>query len=417
MKINIIGAGISGLVAAKVLEENGLSSTIIEASNEIGGRVKTDIVDGFQLDHGFQVLLSEYPAAKKHLNYEELELQSFDSGACIFTNGKQKTIGDPLRDFSTLLPSLFSGIGNFGDKLKILKLNRQLQKKSITAIFESPEKTTKDYLFDFGFSNDIIKRFFVPFFTGIFLETELSTSSRMFEFVFKMFAEGTALLPKKGIKAIPDQLASKLKSSSFIFNTKALEIKGNNILLDNGEEINSDFTIIATDVDGLLPDNNSNKTKWKSCSNLYFTTNEKNYKKPLIGLVTNQDSLINNIFYHNSLATAQKGKGELLSVTLVKEHQLSKENLIKQVEKELKLVCGIQNLKFLKLYNIPKALPQLSDLKYSLEPKELQLSDSIFLAGDLHLNGSLNAAMLSGEAAAKGVIESIKNHQCLKQYT
>lgn len=408
MKINIIGAGISGLVAAKVLEENGLSATIIEASNEIGGRVKTDLVNGFQLDHGFQVLLSEYPAARKHLNYKELELQSFDSGACIFKDGKRKTIGDPLRDFSIMLPSLFSGIGNLSDKLKILKLNHKLQKKTISSIFESPEKTTKDYLIDFGFSKDIINKFFTPFFSGIFLETELNTSSRMFEFVFKMFAEGTALLPKKGIKAIPDQLASRLKNSNFIFNTKAVKVNENSITLEDGKEILSDFTIIATDAIGLIPEKNSKKTKWKSCSNLYFTTNEKLYKKPLIGLVADQESLVNNIFYHNSLATCQKGKGELLSVTIVKKHQLSDAELIKQVEKELEILCGIKNLKFLKIYHIPKALPQLNDLKYAVDPKELQISKSIFLAGDSKLNGSLNAAMLSGEIAAEGVLEQIK---------
>jgi len=122
-KIHIVGAGISGLVAAKILEESGYHPTIIEATNEVGGRVKSDIVDDYILDHGFQVLLSSYPAAQKYLDFKTLDLQEFLPGATIFKDGKRQTIGDPLRKISLLFPTLFSSIGSFSDKLKILKLN------------------------------------------------------------------------------------------------------------------------------------------------------------------------------------------------------------------------------------------------------------------------------------------------------
>jgi phytoene dehydrogenase-like protein len=413
MNINIIGAGISGLIAAKVLEENGYNTTIIEATNRPGGRVKTDIVDGFQLDRGFQVLLSEYPAAKKHLDYNELELQNFGSGAVIFTNGRQKTIGDPLRDLSLLFPTIFSGIGNLVDKLKILKLNNKLKSKNINDIFETPEKTTKQYLQDFGFSEDIISKFFCPFFTGIFLETELETSSRMFEFVFKMFAEGTALMPKQGIEAIPRQIASNLKSTIFKYNKKVNAVSENTITLESGEEIKSDYTIVTGDIESIIKDKKVKPVTWKSCTNIYFTCSKKLHSKPLIGLVANKNSLVNNVFYHNSLQTGQKGKGELLSVTIVKKHKLSNKALISAVKDELKTLCGISDLTYLKMYNIPKALPHLTNLSYTKVPKTTHLDKAIFIAGDAQINGSLNAAMLSGELAAKGVLAEInKTNNC-----
>ena len=122
-KIHIIGAGVSGLIAAQILENYGYKPTILEGSNSIGGRVKSDLVKGYTLDRGFQVLLTSYPAAKKYIDFEALKLQKLLPGAVIFKKGKTQTIGDPLRSFSMLLPTLFSSIGRLSDKIKILKLN------------------------------------------------------------------------------------------------------------------------------------------------------------------------------------------------------------------------------------------------------------------------------------------------------
>lgn len=155
-KIHIVGAGISGLIASQTLEKAGFSPTIIESSEAVGGRVKTDLVDGYQLDHGFQVLLTSYPAAQKFLDYEALELQNFLPGASIFSDGKENQIGDPLRDFSLLFPTVFSSLIPLSDKIKILQLNLKLKAKSIADIFNEEEKITLHYLKDFGFSDQVI---------------------------------------------------------------------------------------------------------------------------------------------------------------------------------------------------------------------------------------------------------------------
>jgi hypothetical protein len=128
----------------------------------------------------------------------------------------------------------------------------------------------------------------------------------------------------------------------------------------------------------------------------------------MIGLIYNENSLVNNIFYHTSIATHSNNTKELLSVTVVKEHQLSEEQLIATVTKQLLEECTIDHLTFLAVYHIKKALPDLKDIKYEVSPPETQLSSGIFLAGDVQLNGSLNAAMIAGENAALQVIASIK---------
>ncbi|MGH1383676.1 FAD-dependent oxidoreductase [Kordia sp.] len=408
-KIYIVGAGISGLIAAEVLENYGYHPEIIEATDRVGGRVKTDIVNNYQLDHGFQVLLTSYPAAKKYLDYTTLDLQPFLPGATIFTQGKQKTIGDPLRKFSLVFPTLFSGIGNFSDKLKILKLNSSLKKKSLDEIFKQPETTTLAHLQNLGFSAAMISKFFKPFFSGIFLESNLETSNRMFEFVYKMFGSGFAAIPKSGIEAIPKQLASKLQRTKFHFDKRVQKVEDGKITLENGTVLESHFTIVATEASQLISNLKSQETDWKSCETLYFETSKRSISKPLIGLVADDSLLINNIFYHTSLQTASTGNKELLSVTVVKDHNLSNAFLIKKVQEELQHYCGITNCTFLKQYTIPKALPNLQQLQYTMSPSETRLTTQTFLAGDIQLNGSLNAAMLAGEASALGVIEALGN--------
>jgi protoporphyrinogen oxidase len=407
--IYIIGAGISGLIAALELEKHGYHPTIIEASDSVGGRVKTDVIEGYQLDYGFQVLLTSYPAAQKYLNYEELELQKFLPGAVIFENKSTAILGDGFRSFDLLFSTLTTNKVTFRDKLKILRLNRILKSKRLEDIFSEEETTTLQYLKNFGFSQKAIRNFFTPFLSGIFLETTLTTSSRMFEFVYKMFGTGYAALPKAGIGAIPNQLKSKLKSTTFLFNTKVASVEKDSIKLSNGDVLESNMTIIATDSSSLLSNRKSTKQEWKSCQTLYFETEKRTITKPLIGLIANEFSLINNIFFTTSIANSSTSKKELLSVTIVRDHNLHETLLVKEVIKELKEICGIDVIKFLKMYDIPKALPKLESLKYAPTKETIEVNDSIILAGDQLCNGSLNAAMLSGELAAKVALENLNS--------
>ena len=401
-KIHIVGAGISGLIAATVLEKNGFNPLILEATDRPGGRLKTDIVDGYQLDHGFQVLLTAYPAAQNYLDFASLDLQLFLPGASIFKNKRQKIIGDPIKNKSLLFPTLLSGIGTLSDKFKIVKLNNRLKKKSLNQIFSENEKSTLSYLTDLGFSAEIITDFFQPFFSGIFLEPHLETSSRMFEFVYKMFGEGHASLPKSGIEAIPKQLFKNLNNTAFKFNTKVVSIENNEITLDDKTKLKTSFTIDATN---LLSNARNPVTGWKSCHVLYFETGNKIIQKKLIGLIPKKEALINNIFYHTSLKTHNRGKKELLSVTVVDDKNLETSEIIERAKLELKEYCEIDSGRFIKHYYIPQALPNLKDLQCSVKPAQTGLAENIFLAGDSQLNGSLNAAIVSGEEAAIRVME------------
>jgi protoporphyrinogen oxidase len=350
--------------------------------------------------------LKQYPAAQKYLDFNLLDLQEFYPGSCIFFKQNKYTIGDPSRKLALLFPTLFAKIGSISDKWKVLQLSNSVKKKSFDDIFLAPEQTTLSFLKNKGFSNEMIQKFFKPFFTGIFLEENLSTSSRKFEFVYKMFAEGNAGIPKKGIQAIPNQLAAQLKHTQFEFNTRVNDVVNQELHLENGKKINFDYAIIAAEALPIISNLKNQKSKWKSVENMYFEVKNKVIDKPLIGLIADEDALINNIYYQNRT----KSEGNyVLSVSVIKPHQLSKDKLINQVEKELKEYCNIECANFLRYYKIKQALPIMHTVNYMMPPSETQLKDRVFLAGDQLSNGSLNAAMLNGESAARAVIAKIQN--------
>ena len=402
--IYIIGGGVSGLTAANYLEANGLSCTIIEATDRVGGRVKTDILKGYQLDHGFQVLLTAYPLAKKYLDYDKLELQKLLPGSLIYKSSNKKgIIGDPLRDLSMLWKTIFSDLATLNDKILIFKLSNNLKKESLDAIFSKEDICTIEYLNNYGFSDKVISNFFKPFFSGIFLEDNLNSSSIMFEFIFKMFSEGFAAIPKLGMKAIPEQLKNNLKQTKFIFNKKVLSINDGLIKLNNENQLKYDFVINTTEYDFYNKTNDS--VIWNSCENLYFEVNKFSHSKPIIGLIANPNSLVNNIFCTTSIDTVNSGKKDLISVTIVKKHLLSENELINKIKEELEFYCKFKDIVFLKKYNIKKALLVKENIGYGNEI--IQNDKNIYNAGDVKSNPSLNAAMLSGETAAKMIVKCI----------
>lgn len=182
--------------------------------------MRTDEVDGFLLDRGFQVFLSAYPEARRILDLEALDLRPFRAGALVMRGGRRRRLMDVFRCPRYLLETAMQPIGTVWDKLLVAKLRHWVRRSSVDDIAARDDRATEDYLRDYGFSEGMIDGFFRPFYGGIFLERELRTSSRMFEFTFKMFAEGSATLPAGGMSAIPRQLAARLPRGSIRLNTR-----------------------------------------------------------------------------------------------------------------------------------------------------------------------------------------------------
>lgn len=123
-RVLIIGAGLAGLACARGLAETGLACTVLEGSDGVGGRARTDRIEGFQLDRGFQVFLTGYPEARRTLDYASLDLQPFHPGALIRYAGRFHLVSDPLRRPQDLMQTWLSLVGSLGDKFRVLRLRR-----------------------------------------------------------------------------------------------------------------------------------------------------------------------------------------------------------------------------------------------------------------------------------------------------
>src|SRR6201987_636092 len=224
--VAIVGAGLAGLCCAVELEQSGLSVKLLEAEDAPGGRIRTDQVEGFRLDRGFQLLLTGYPELPHQVDLKALRLRAFTRGALVRPGGRFHHFADPFRgSLGAALSIALDPVVTTGDKLRLARLGRLVGQGSPADLFREPESTTRRFLEEYGFSSKMMDRFFSPFLAGIFLEHELATSSRYFQFLFRMFAYGDSAVPENGMEMLPRQLAVRLKSGTLRKNARVCKLR------------------------------------------------------------------------------------------------------------------------------------------------------------------------------------------------
>jgi len=402
----IIGAGLAGLTAANYLHQNGQSFLLLEAADQVGGRVRTTDKKGFLLDHGFQVLATAYPEARALLDYKKLDLKPFLPGAMLLQpDGTRDRIGDPLRDWSSLLPTIFAKAGGLGSKLGILKLRNRLKELSLDEIFKQPETTTAKVLEEeYGFDHRMVSRFFKPFYSGIFLEKELATSRRMFDFVFKMFAEGAVAVPNRGMHQIPLQLANNLPEHSIRLSCRVQKVEGGKVYLENGESLQARQVVLATEATSLVRDYMPLvNTARQTTTHVHFTARQAPIQQALIALNTQGSDLVNSITVMSQVAPGYAPSGKaLLSISIVGKTGLDAVSLTGKVRGELQHWFGqaVNDWDLLDIRTVDYALPAQRHVQHDAD---LSLGEGLYAIGDHLLNGSINAAMRTGRQVAERI--------------
>jgi len=376
--------------------------------------MRTDEVDGFMLDRGFQVLLTAYPEARRLLDYDALKLKAFESGALIRHAGKFHRLRDPWRQPSSALETALSPIGTALDKLRVGMLRMRLtgqQHSGDPADSQSgTARTTYQFLKEQGFSDAIINEFFRPFFGGIFLDKELSASSTFFEFLFDMFSAGSACVPARGMGEIPAQLSAKLPPETIRFHQRVKAVSGCNIVLESGKTVNARTIIIATEgpAAGAILQEADIPRAARPVTCIYFSTDNAPLQTRLLVLNGDESGVVNNLALMSTVAPDYAPRGKtLVSVSILGNLDHSDEDLNELARKQLRDWFGktVDSWTHLRTYRIPHALPIAGQEDFT--KRQQRLREGLYICGDYTDTASINGALKSGRLVAEMVSHTV----------
>ena len=387
----VVGGGAAGLAACRTLEAAGHAPILLEAADRLGGRLQTEhMADGTPVDRGFQVLLTAYPELRRWVDLAALEPVAFIPGAMIRKGGGWKTVADPRRLPGSILSTLTSGVGTWGDRIRILRVVARACAGDPLSIQDGLiQGTTMEFLKNEGFTEGFICDFLQPFFSGIFLDGSLSAPPAQFLYTLRMFASGAVVRPRKGIEAVVDQLAGGLDKTSVRLGTAVSEMEAQSVGLADGSRIEG-CCVIST-IGGR------EAVEWNAAFNAVFTCETRAFGRPIIGLLPDADCVTNVHFMEDVQSTEGKG---MLNVTALPPDQAQANPASMEVHIRRDLArAGLPIGDMVWHAAIPQALPRLSSVASA--PSQLKDETGVYLAGDHHAAPSLDAALRSGRLAAE----------------
>lgn len=402
MRVGIVGAGLAGLAAAKEVTAAGHEAVVYEASDGPGGRVRTDQVDGYRLDRGFQIMLTAYPECKELLDYDRLDLRTFLPGASVRIGDAFHRVGDPLREPKQLVATLTSPIGTTADKLRILSYRLKVSKGSIDSMWEGVGTTAAHRFEKLGFSDRMVQRFLQPLFSGITLDADLQGSSQVVDFVFRMLSAGDAAVPAQGMGAISDQLAGSLPEGTIQYGAKVDRLTRSSIAIAAGSEIGVDAVIVATDATESARLAGTEDPGWNGVTSMWLSSAMAPIDEPILALNGTGLGPINSMapMSHVSGDYAPDGT-HLFVVSAPTIDPSAPAAMRKQLIDWFGPVAS--TYEEVRVDRIEKAQPKQlpgHDARAAVE------SDGRFIAGDHRRDASLNGALASGRAAARAAISS-----------
>jgi len=397
----VIGAGLAGLAAARQIKSHGKSVIVLEAQDGVGGRVRTDKVDGFLLDRGFQVLLTAYPELKTQVDMSALDLKMFSSGAVVMRNGKASVVTDPFREPRRAVATVFAPIGSLTDKMRIAALRWRVMRSSEAKILSKPDISTVVALRTFGFSSKIIDRFFRSLFGGIQLDPDLRTSRRMFEIIFKYLSEGQSALPNNGMSALPEQMAKHLGSENIFLDTRVTGISSG-IVSTTNSQIKAKAIVVATDQPASADLLKTDKIASRVAGCVYFAADSPPTHEKFVVLDGTGKGPVLNAAVLSNIAPSYAPPGQHLIVAALPG--VIDGDLETMSRDQLRTWWGpqVDAWRHIKTYRIAHAGPE--QLPPFNPEQQVSLGDGIFVCGDHRDTGSIQGALYSGRRCGDAVL-------------
>jgi phytoene dehydrogenase-like protein len=405
----LVGAGLAGLAAARAVQKAGRTAVILEASDGVGGRVRTDLVDGFRLDRGFQVLLTAYPEVARQLDLAALRPCAFDPGSLVWLGKRMHTIGDPTRGLSLLIPSALAPVGSVTDKVRLAGLMHRLRKADPVSLFHREDVSTLTMLRDLGFSTRMIDRFFRPLLGGIQLDVNLSTSRRMADIVLRCLAVGDAVVPSLGMQAIPDQLAAGLLPGTVHLASPVAAVLPGEVRLADGRLVRAGRVVVATDgprAAELLRAQHVVAPVSRTVSCVWFAASVAPVPHRLIALDGTITGPALNVAVMSNVSPDYAPDGQALIAAACPAAEGDLAALPGAVRAQLRRWWGAQVDEWRVLRTDSIAHGQPDSRPPFVARRKVALGDGLFVCGDHRDTPSIQGALFSGQRTASAVLES-----------
>lgn len=401
----IVGGGLAGLAAARRLDRAGVEWLLVEAADRIGGRVATDVVDGWHFDRGFQVINTAYPRLPALVDIDALDLRYFTPGVLVRRGGELHRLENPVRGPLTAAQTLTSGVGTLSDRLKFAALATKCATLPASRLLEARETTTQEMLRKAGLSHRMIEEVMRPFLSGVFGDRSLDTSSHVFAMILRSFARGRMGVPAAGMAALPAAIAGPLPYPQLLIGARTLSVAPGMVVTEGGE-LRCRAVIVATDpisASELLPQ--LPRPDMHGLTTFYFGSDQAPIDEPTLLLDGDRREIIANTIVLSNAAPEYAPSGKSLiaaSVVGVSAPSSASETVIRV---ELSRLYGVptDDWELREVVSIPHALPSARVPQSNLR-KPVDLGEGLFVAGDHRDSPSIQGALAGGWRTAGAVL-------------
>jgi phytoene dehydrogenase-like protein len=413
LRVVVVGAGLAGLACASDLAAAGARVRVLEAGDAVGGRVRTDRRAGFLLDRGFQVFNTSYPQVQRRLRLRALRLRPFTPGLLLHTGRGRIRFTDPTRRPRQVADVLRGRLAGPRDMAALARLSARDMLAPVRLIRGEPDHTTRAALAGAGISSELVERLFRPFLAGVFLEEDLDTSSRFFHLVWRSMLRGSLCLPRRGMQAVPGQLAQALPPGTVRLETPVASLTGDGALLTDGREVPADTVVVATGpgvAATLLPGLEVPATR--TVTTLYHVAPASPLAEPTLLVDTARQVLHTSVLtevtpgYAGDGAGAGAGDGAGDGRALVSTSVLGRggEDLEPAVRARLATMyqADTSGWEHLATYTVDGALPAMT--APHLLSRECRVGPRRYVCGDHRATGSVQGALASGARAAREIL-------------